>query len=66
MPRGVKSVDVVKEEATLEEKALPTTWDTKGAIDGLIIKLVDDVKLGRTRDEFKTLQAISDLYNAVK
>ena len=56
MPR--KSIDPVEEIAESNK--------TKEAIDTLIVKLCDDVTNGRTRDEFKALEAIANLYNAVK
>lgn len=58
MPR-VKSVEAL--ESLTEE-----TSKTKESIESLIVKLCDDVTNGRTRDEFKTLEAIANLYNAVK
>ena len=57
MPR-VKSMEAVEEIAESNK--------TKEAIDALIVKLCDDVTNGRTRDEFKSLEAIANLYNAVK
>ena len=57
MPR-VKSMETVEEIAESNK--------TKESIEALIVKLCEDVTNGRTRDEFKTLEAIADLYNAVK
>ena len=59
MPR-VKSLEAVEEQTSDPRNA------TKERIETLIVKLCDDVTEGRTRDEFKTLEAISNLYNAVK
>ena len=59
MPRGVKAIEAV-EEASEERNA------TKERMETLIVKLCDDVTEGRTRDEFKTLEAIANLYNAIK
>ena len=58
MPR-VKAAEAT--EPMTEEKTMP-----KNVIESLIVKLCDDVTNGRTRDEFKTLEAIANLYNAVK
>ena len=58
MPR-VKAIEAP--ETMTEEKSMP-----KNVIESLIVKLCDDVTNGRTRDEFKTLEAIANLYNAVK
>ena len=71
MPRGVKTTKVATVEdnvAVMEDEVMETTEvkTPKKSIETLIVKLCDDVTGGRTRDEHKTLEAIADLYNAVK
>ena len=61
MPRGVKNTEALEELVEAKESNA-----TKEAIEALIVKLCDDVTNGRSRDEFKALEAIADLYNAVK
>ncbi len=61
MPRGAKNVEALEEAVEAKESNAP-----KEAIEALIVKLCDDVTNGRSRDEFKALEAIAELYNAVK
>lgn len=61
MPRGVKNTEALEELVEAKESNA-----TKEAIEALIVKLCDDVTNGRSRDEFKALEAIAELYNAVK
>lgn len=71
MPKGAKTTKPV-EDVVMEEEAVKTVVEAtevktpKKSIEALIVKLCDDVTQGRTRDEYKTLGAIADLYNAVK
>ena len=57
MPRA-KSIEAVEEIA---ESNKP-----KEAIETMIVMLCEKVTNGSTRDEFKTMEAIANLYNAVK
>lgn len=66
MPRGVKATKPVEDSVMEEEVVEVEVKKPKASIEALIIKLCDDVTEGRTRDEYKTLEAIADLYNAVK
>ena len=66
MPRGIKAKqveEIAEEEVMVEDEKKINPRDS---IQALIVKLCDDVTEGRTRDEFKTLEAIANLYNAVK
>lgn len=66
MPRGIKAKPVENTAAEAMEDVVSKNTATKENIEALIVKLCDDVTNGRTRDEFKTLEAIANLYNAVK
>ncbi len=50
-----------KAEVEAEVKASPRT-----AIADLIVKLCEDVTGGKSRDEFKAMAAIAELYTAIK
>ena len=66
MPRGVKAIKPADDSVMEEEVAEIDCEKPKAAIEQLIVKLCDDVTNGRSRDEFKALEAIAELYNAVK
>ena len=57
--KSIESLEALTEEGKETSK-------TKAVIEALIIKLCGDVTEGKSRDEFKTLEAIANLYNAVK
>ena len=66
MPRGVKAIKPAEDSVMEEEVAEIDYEKPKAAIEQLIVKLCNDVTFGRSRDEFKALEAIAELYNAVK